>query len=113
MADLLALLRAYADELDGCARAKKTERAELVRGEIARVADQIRTQIRRLHVLANQRQQAGQDALADQARAEARRLEAALAEVLPDETPQEPQPKRRGSGRGRRTAVDTTPKEIA
>lgn len=105
MADLLAELAGYKDELDNYERAGREDRAAQVRAQVDRVTGQIRGEVDKLHARADNHEDAGQDLLAAQARVEAKRL----ARALPDEPPKAS----RGRVRGKETAQDTSPKERA
>lgn len=73
--DLIAEVAGYRTELANLERfSDKKDRANAVRGEIDRVAGQIRMEAERLMAQAETHEEAGQDVLAAQCRVEAKRL---------------------------------------
>ncbi|MFI0484884.1 hypothetical protein [Actinomadura sp. 9N215] len=109
--DLAAELAGYRAELAHCEKYEKTERAELVNGEIERVEGEVRGVAESLERAAADHEDAGRDVLAAQARVEARRYR----ELLDDgEAKPASRPVKRGPGRPRKeTAEDKTPREKA
>lgn len=108
--DLIAELQGYRNELASAERYAKTDRADAVREQIARVTGAIQERVDELEATAVEHEQNAQEVLAAHARVEAGRLRRALAD-RPEASP--PGAENAVAAAPRQTATTRKPKNAA